>query len=155
MAYSGAGLNISGQFGMPLYGIAGLPPFTGNYFWVDETFGSDGNTGGPQDPLKTLAQAQSYATAGNNDVVFVNGTIHTTATIAWAKNNTHLIGLTAPSQNDRARISASGTTVFTPLVNVTAGGCIIKNIGTFYGDILEFAHEAAHDRYIHQFLFAD
>lgn len=128
-----AGNNIANQLGMPLYGIAGVPPFTGNQFWVDETFGSDGNTGGPQDPLKTLGQAHTLCTAENNDVVFLSGSVHTTATLAWSKNKTHLIGLTAPSQNNRARISQTGSTVFSPLVNVTAQGCIFKNFATFHG----------------------
>lgn len=131
--YNTGGQNISGQFGMPLYGIAGVLPFTGNYFWVDETNGSDGNTGGPQDPLKTLTQALSKCTSGNNDVVFLVGTVHVTATVAWSKNSTHLIGLTAASNNNRARISQTGSTVFSPLVNVTGQGCIFKNIGTFHG----------------------
>lgn len=125
--------NIASQFGMPLFGVAGLPAFTGNFFWVNEGNGSDGNTGGPQDPLKTLSQALTNCVAGNNDVVMFTGTIHTTAALAWNKNNTHLIGLTAASNNDRARISQTGSAVFTPLVNVTAQGCIFKNLGTFHG----------------------
>ena len=131
---STGGQNISDQFGMPLFGIAGTPPFTGNYYWVDETNGSDGNTGGPQDPFKTLTQAHASCTAGNNDVVFLTGTVHVTATVAWTKSKTHLIGL-APQLDSvaRARISQSGTTVFSPLVNVTASECIFKNIGSFHG----------------------
>lgn len=121
------------QFGGPIYGVAGIPPFTGNYFWVDEANGSDGNTGGPQDPFATLSQAHSMCTANNDDVVFLVGTVHTTATIAWSKNKTHLIGLCAPSQNNRARISQTGSTVFTPLVNVTAEGCIFRDLATFHG----------------------
>lgn len=121
------------QFGMNLFGVSNTPPFTGNVFWVDETNGSDGNTGGPQDPLATLSQAHSLCTANNNDVVFLSGTVHTTATTTWSKNFTHLIGLTAPSQNNRARISQTGSTVFTPLVNVTAQGCIFADIATFHG----------------------
>lgn len=124
---------LSNQFGTPLWGIAGLPPFTGNTYWVNESTGSDGNTGGPSDPFATISQAHSQCTAGNNDVVLVTGTIHTTATTTWSKNNTHLIGLTAPSQNNRARISQTGSTVFTPLVNVTAQGCIFQDIATFHG----------------------
>ena len=133
--YNTGGQNISGQFGMPLYGIAGCPkPFTGNYFFVDETNGSDGNTGGPQDPLKTLSQAHSKCTAGNNDVVFFTGSIHITATLAWSKNNTHLIGLCDPvRRGKRARIAVTGTTAFAPLVDVTATGCWFKDFGTFYG----------------------
>lgn len=132
--YNTGGQNISGQFGMPLYGIAGFLPFTGNYFWVDETNGSDGNTGGPQDPLKTLSAAHTKCTAGNNDVVFFTGTIHQTSSLAWSKNNTHLVGLCDPiRRGKRARISVSGSTAFVNLVNVTASGCWFKNFGTFYG----------------------
>jgi hypothetical protein len=124
---------IQNQFGMPLFGIAGTPPFTGNQFWVDATNGSDGNTGGPQDPLATLTQALALTQNGNNDVVFLSGTVHTTATVTWANNMTHLIGLTAPSNSNRARISATGATAFSPLVNVTGYGCNFINIGTFHG----------------------
>jgi hypothetical protein len=124
---------LSTQFGTNLWGIAGLPPFTGNVFWVNETTGSDGNTGGPSDPFLTLSQAHSQCTANNNDVVLFTGTIHTTATLTWSKAKTHLIGLTAPSQNNRSRISQTGSTVFTPLVNVTAEGCIFRDFATFHG----------------------
>lgn len=132
--YSTGGQNISGQFGMPLYGISGLPPFTGNFFFVNESTGSDGNTGGPQDPLATLSQAHSLCTDGNNDVVFLTGTVHTTATTVWSKNKTHLIGL-APNLRSqaRARISQTGSTLFTPLVSVTASECIFRDIGSFHG----------------------
>lgn len=125
---------LVGQFGTPIWGVAGVKPFTGNYFWVDENNGSDGNTGGPSDPLATLSQAHSKCTANNNDVVFLTGTAHTTATIAWSKSRTHLIGLCPDAQsNARARISQSGSTLFTPLVNVTAAECIFANIGAFHG----------------------
>ena len=118
--YNSGGQNISGQFGMPLYGIGGINPFTGNWFWVDETNGSDGNTGGPQDAFKTLTQALSKCTSGNNDVIFLSGTVHVSATVAWSKSKTHLIGLAPNLKSEaRARISQTGSTVFTPLVNVT------------------------------------
>jgi hypothetical protein len=138
MAYTGAGKNISGQFGMPLYGIQGtLPPFTGNAFWVDASVGSDGNTGGPGDPVATLTQALTLATAGNNDVIYLNGTINPTAAVAWSKNNTHLVGLGLPSNIPNATITvanaAATTGAFTPLVNVTASGCIFQNINAVSG----------------------
>ena len=124
--------NIASQFGMPLFGVGGMA-FTGNYFWVDATNGSDGNTGGPQDPFATLGQALSVCQNNNNDVVFFTGTVHTTATLAWNKNFTHLIGLSAPSNSDRSRISSTGATPFSPLVNVTGFGCKFINVGTFHG----------------------
>ena len=131
--YTQSGQNIAGQFGMPMFGVSGIPAFTGNIFWVNESSGSDGNTGGPQDPLLTLSQAHSLCTAENNDVVFFTGTIHTAKTVTWSKNKTHLFGLGAPSQNNRARISQTGSTVFTPLVNVTGQGCIFSDFATFHG----------------------
>lgn len=132
--YDSGGQNISGQFGMPLYGIAGLLPFTGNYFWVDETNGSDGNTGGPSDALKTIGAAYAQCVSGNNDVVLLTGTAHVSATLVWGKDKTHLIGL-APNllSQARARISQTGSTVFTPLVSVTGSECIWRDIGTFHG----------------------
>lgn len=132
--YSGAGQNISGQFGMPLYGMSGVLPFGGNYFFVDETNGSDGNTGGPSDPLATLSQALSKCVNNNNDVVFLIGTAHVSSTLVWSKSRTHLIGL-APNllSQARARISQTGSTVFTPLVSITGSECIFRDIGTFHG----------------------
>lgn len=126
--------NIASQFGMPLFGVAGAKPWTGNFFWVDDTYGSDGNTGGPQDPFKTLSQAHSACVADNNDVVFLSGTVRLTATLTWSKAKTHLIGLGAGTLgSSRSRISSTGSTVFTPLVNVTAAGCHFQDIATFYG----------------------
>lgn len=134
MTFNQSNINIGSQFGMPLFGVAGTLPFGGNYYWVDATNGSDGNTGGPQDPFKTLTQAHAACNNNNNDVVFLIGTVSITATLVWSKSRTHLIGL-APSLRTagRARISGGGSTVFTPLVSVTAAECIFRNIGTFYG----------------------
>lgn len=137
VGYSQGGLNIANQFGMPLYGIAGnLPPFMGNTYWVNGTSGSDGNTGGPQDPFKTLSQAQSACLAGNNDVVFFSGTYSPTATFTWSKNNTHLIGLSVGPYST-PKISVASTTAtsgaFSPLVNVTATGCIFQNFSVVSG----------------------
>lgn len=121
------------SMGMPTFGVGGILPFTGRYVFVDATLGNDGNPGTAQNPVSTLTQALTLCGDGNkNDVIFVTGTISLTATLTWSLNKTHMIGLTAPSNNDRARLSASGT-VFTPMVNVTGQGCVFMNIGTFYG----------------------
>lgn len=137
MPYTTGGQNISGQFGMPLFGVQGvLPPFTGNYFWVDTANGSDGNTGGPQDPFQTLSQALTSATAGNNDVIYFTGTYNPTATLVWNKNNTHLIGLSiSPYAAPKIAVANTAATsgAFTPLVNVTATGCIFQNFTVVSG----------------------
>lgn len=123
-----------GQFGQPLGGMSGMLPFPGNVLYVNESTGSDGNSGGMFDPLGTLSQAHSLCTSGNNDIVFLTGTVHTTATTTWSKSKTHLIGLAPTLQsNARARISQTGSSVFTPLVNVTGSECIFENIGAFHG----------------------
>lgn len=128
---------LANQFGMPLFGISGVLPFTGNYFWVDETNGSDGNTGGPSDPFATLTQALSFCTSNNSDVIFMTGSVHVTASVPWNKSKTHLIGLSAPSQNSRSRIAIANTAAtsgaVSPLVNVTGSGCIFQNIEAFNG----------------------
>ena len=120
--------------GVPTMGMGGSPGiYTGNWFFVNETTGSDGNTGGAADPFKTLTQALSQCVANENDVVCFQGTIHLTSTLVWNKAQVHLIGMDAPlAVGQRARISSSGSTAFTPLVSVTGSGCHFRNFGTFY-----------------------
>lgn len=122
------------SFGVPL-ASGGLLPFTGNYWWVNESNGSDADAGtSPSTAFATLTHALSKVIDNNNDVIFLTGTVHTTATVAWNKNQTHLIGLSAPNGiTPRSRISQTGSTPFSPLVNVTGQGCIFMNIGTFHG----------------------
>lgn len=121
--------------GVPVIpGVAGTPIYTGNWFFVDETNGGDGNSGAANAPLATLSAALAKCTAGNNDVVAFVGTIHLSASLVWNKAQTHLIGICAPiKRGKRARISVTGTTAFSPMVSVTAAGCNFRNFGTFYG----------------------
>lgn len=127
------------SLGIPTFGTGFMPPFTGNYFFVQETTtaGVAAGQGTAQAPFNTIQQALAQCVSGHNDVIFITGTIHVSATqgsIAWNKNNTHLIGLCSPlKRGKRARISVSGTTGFNQLFNVTANGCYFKNFATFYG----------------------
>jgi hypothetical protein len=112
---------------------------SGNSWFVNGTTGRDNNSGSPQAPFASLAAAQNAAVANNNDVVYLDGTAHLTAPLNWAKNGVSLVGLAAPSDNGRARISTAAgltqaqVTAFHPMVNVTAQGCSFVNLGTFYG----------------------
>lgn len=118
----------------PVLPASGSPIYTGNWFFVNESTGSDGNTGAADQPFKTLTFALSKCKANNNDVVAFMGTIHLTSTLAWSVDQVHLIGMDAPlMRGKRARISVSGSTAFSPLVSVTAAGCNFRNFGTFYG----------------------
>ncbi len=114
--------------------VPGQNLYTGNWYFVNETTGSDGNPGTSDFPVKTLAQAQVLATANQNDVVAFQGTIHQTSSLVWAKNQVHLIGMCDPLQRGkRARISVSGSVGFNKLLDITASGCHFNNFGTFYG----------------------
>ncbi len=129
------------SFGIPVLGGANGFPFTGTYYFVNESTGLDGNSGtSPSQALATLDQAlklESAATngAGNrNSVVYFSGTQHRTSTLAWNLPQTHLVGICAPlKRGKRARISVTGSTGFDQLVAVSQPGCYFSNFGTFYG----------------------
>ncbi len=127
--------------GIPLLG-GGMVPFgpTSKVFYVAGNVGSDGNDGRtPKKALKTVSKAHSLMTANSNDVCFVmgngatGGTARETATIAWTKDGTHLIGVSAPGLvAQRARIStASGTTDVTPIITVSGDGCMFAGLHFF------------------------
>lgn len=128
--------------GVPTMGMAGLPLATGNFYFVDAVNGSDGQTGAADQPLQTIGAAYAKMVDGNNDVCVIVGDGSTTATqrlsatLTWAKDACHLIGMTAPTPfASRARISTAtgATTNINPLVEVTAQGCIFANFSLYQG----------------------
>ena len=125
------------SLGIPTFGTGFLPPFLGNYFFVQEdpnNIGVAEGLGTAKAPFNTIAQALAKCVSGNNDVIFLTGSVHVTAPITWNLNNTHLVGLCAPiKRGKRARISSTGSTPFTYLFDVSATGCLFQNFGTFYG----------------------
>lgn len=130
------------SFGIPVLGGASPIPFTGNYFFVDVINGNDGNTGkSPAKAYATLTQAYSKCSSGNNDVVFIigngaaSGSQRLSSSLTWAKDATHLIGITAPTGvAQRARIApTAAVTAFTPMVTVTGSGCYFANFSVFHG----------------------
>lgn len=149
------------SFGVPVIGGIGGLPLTGNWWFVNPAAGSDAYDGtSPQTPFQTIYRAYAAATAGNNDVIVLIGngstsgtarmstalaqaanSAATTGTITWAKNATHLIGVTAPTGiSNRARF-APPTGTYTAstfgnngnMFNVTASGCIFANFSVFNG----------------------
>lgn len=149
------------SFGVPVLGGINGIPLTGNWWFVNPASGSDAYDGtSPQTPFATIYAAYAAATAGNNDVIVLigngstSGTARmsvalaqsvtssaTTGTITWAKNATHLIGVTAPTgMANRARF-APPTGTYTAatfgnngnMFNVTASGCIFANFSIFNG----------------------
>jgi hypothetical protein len=149
------------SFGVPVLGGINGIPLTGDWWFVDPAHGSDAYDGtSPETPFATIYAAYNAATAGQNDVIVLMGngstsgtarmsvalaasvvSSATTGTITWAKNATHLIGVTAPTGvGNRARF-APPTGTYTAatfgnsgnMFNVTASGCIFANFSLFNG----------------------
>jgi len=126
------------SYGALTFGVGGILPFGGKYFWVDETNGSDGNSGAANRPFATIDAAYAQMRDGYNDVCFFSGSVHLGATLAWSKSKTHLVGLCAPTKRGkRARLSPAttlaGTAGFNKLVEVSGQGCMFANFQAFYG----------------------
>ncbi len=103
----------------------------GKLWFIDPKVTASGNGKTPLTAFKTLVEGYNKATANQHDTVVLIGS-DTGATIVdtlvWAKNHTHLIGISAPTPNARSRITNSGaTTASTALLKVTATGCVFKN----------------------------
>jgi len=111
----------------------------GKTIYVDPTSGDDDNDGrSPAQAVSTIAEGEDRLTAGQNDtLVYLAGTTSGSIvdTLTWDKDYTHFIGMCAPTfMAQRARIFNSGnTTASTPLLNVTAKGCLFKDLYLFQG----------------------
>lgn len=110
-----------------------------NIFLVDPANGSDSNPGTSfQKPLASIEAAEALCTANQHDVVlYLAGSSgnNLAAALTWDKNYTHLIGWCAPTMvGQRSRIFQTSTlTGASPLLNITASGCIFKNFYIFQG----------------------
>lgn len=137
-----------------LYHLGGAPVGLGNYFpalrkdakvyFVDPANGSDYNDGlRPDSAMDTIAAAYAKTVDKQGDIVFLLGDGSTTGTamdaeFTWSNSNTHLIGITAPGINKRARIApASGVTDvdgYTPYITVSGSGNVFANFSLFQGN---------------------
>ncbi len=136
------------SFGIPLLGGGGTLPKmggSGTVFFVDPAVGSNSNAGdSPSNALSTVTAAFNKCTADKGDTVYLlndgntSGSAREAAGIVWSKDNTHLVGLCAPSINQRARITpTSGSTdvdAYTPMITLSADGCIFANISVVQGN---------------------
>lgn len=125
------------SFGIPLLGNSLGFGAQGNVFFLDPVSGNDGFDGkSPDAAFKTLAYAYSKTTSDQNDVIYylsrVASGLNLTATLTWANNATHLIGVGAPSLlNKRPRVGHSAN--FSPMIDVTGNGCVFSNLYFIYG----------------------
>lgn len=134
--------NLSGPLlvgGVPTLGTPAWFP-VGKAIYVDGANGSDGNPGTADRPYATLLQAYNAARSGKNDCIYVcgdgtsSGTARLSASLTWAKNACHLIGLCAPTEiSGRSRVAATSTALYTPLMTITGQGCCFANLSFFHG----------------------
>lgn len=109
--------------------IAGKATATPYDFWRD-------NRRVPSDRLHaSIKDAYSAASEqnGNNNTVFLTPDSHSqAASLTWAKNMTHLVGMYPSARfNSRTRIGMS--TTFTPMITVSGYGNLFKNLYTMHG----------------------
>lgn len=141
------------RFGLTPYGLqvdgrqmfAGGVPFAkgAQTFFVDPANGNDDSDGlTPDSALDTVTEAYSRTTDKRGDIIYLlndgntTGTSRDAATIAWSNDNTHLIGVCAPSlMSQRARISppTAAVAIVTPQMKVTGHGNIFANLSFFEG----------------------
>lgn len=131
------------QFGGSPVGMLPLMGADAKAFFVDPARGSDSHAGTRWDkPLATVTKALSLCTDKAGDVIYLlndgntSGTSRDTATITWSLDNTHLVGVCAPTNvSQRARISppTTATAIVTPQLNVTGNGNSFWNISLFEG----------------------
>ncbi|MCU0503880.1 MAG: hypothetical protein MUC51_19340 [Anaerolineae bacterium] len=121
--------------------LIGIPrgPYS-NVYIVDPANGSDSNPGTTfQAPLLTLAAAYAKCTTNQNDVVLLVGgptALNPAAAIAWAKDYTHLIGLSAdlPGVGQRCRVVGTAALDLSYLIDFQGDGCIVRNVQFFQGN---------------------
>jgi len=121
--------------------LIGIPqgPYS-NIYLVDAVNGDDDNPGDRwTKPLKTVAAAYAKCTTGQNDVVLVLGqaTANAIATaLDWAKDYTHLVGLSAnlPGVGQRCRLTGSSAADLSYVVDFQGDGCIVHNIQFYNGN---------------------
>jgi len=120
-------------------GAFGIGVAQGNVYYVNAANGSDANAGtSPDKAFATVTKAHDTCTANQNDIVFLIGDssgLNMTAALTWSKNYTHLIGISSPARTaNRARIFQLSTlTGASPLLTISATGCIFSNFYIFQG----------------------
>ncbi len=110
-----------------------------NVYYVDPVNGDNDYPGtSPKKPVADISTAYGLCTANQHDVVaYIAGSsgLNLSSTLTWAKDHTHLVGLCAPTfAGQRSRIFQTATaTGLSPLIDVTATGCIFKDLYVFQG----------------------
>lgn len=104
----------------------------GGKFYIDPTYGSDGNPGTRNLPRKTLAAGYDLLRDGRNDTLFIipgTSKINLTAEFDWAKSYANLVGLGAPPRV--TDYYSEGVIIYTETITVA-------NVLHVYGNCNQF-----------------
>lgn len=115
----------------------GSLPTPGDKFYIDPTYGSDGNDGNEKSPIKTLKTAYAGMESLKNDVAYIypgSSGISLSATTTSAtgtfpnitKSLCSFIGTSNQKMSQRSRIGMS--TTFTPMLRVSGYGNTFANL---------------------------
>jgi hypothetical protein len=124
--------------GLPV-GSGGIPPGGNHYYmWPSHADASDGNSGAYEDPVASFEAGYALLTANQHDCLhYVAGSSsdNLEAAVTWSKNYTHFVGHAAPTAlATRARLFQLSTlTGASPLLTISATGCIFANFYIFQG----------------------
>lgn len=130
------------SFGMPVIGggVPLIPRHEGNVYFVDQESGNDAYDGlSPENALGTLSRAHALMTADQDDIAVVFGgvsniAVRETATLTWSKNKCHIIGVNSFNRvSHRVSLRAASGSMFTPLMTLSADGCMFANMHLFHG----------------------
>jgi hypothetical protein len=121
--------------------FAGFTPGNIIYLNPSATSNAQAQDGSAQHPYTDLSTAYGKARNGMNDVILIvgngaaSGSVRISATFTWAKDATHLIGITPPVfYSQRARIAPPTTaTAFANFFVVSSNGCTFQNIQFYQG----------------------
>lgn len=130
------------SFGIPVYGS--IPAIRGQYYFVDPTAGSNGNSGKELSrALADVANAYSKCSDGVGDGIILLSrgstaaatTSYLTEELAWAKNGITMVGLAAPVMMfGRARISnLAASTTLAQLITISGANNAWYNVHLFNG----------------------
>ena len=127
------------QIGTQIKAILDQAGTIGNVYYVDPANGSDSNDGKSRSTaFKSIPAGYAAMTANQHDVLFYvagSSSTYLSAKLTWAKNYCHFIGIAAPTvAGQRARIMQLSTaTGLSPMIEITASGCIFKNLYIMQG----------------------
>jgi len=129
------------SFGIPVLGSGMLPLMGGSakFYFVDPANGSDSKDGlTPATALDTLEAAYAKCVDKQGDTIYLLNDGNTTGSaritsvpLTWAKDNTHLVGLSAPCMSSpRSRITPVSANALTanPVITVSGHGNIFANL---------------------------